>query len=359
MSAMLFESFDLGGTELQNRIVMAPMTRCRCIGNIPDDIVTEYYSQRASAGLIVTEGTSPSPNGLGYPRIPGMFNDTHVNAWKKVTASVHACGGKIFMQLMHSGRVSHALNLPDGAKVLAPSAIQLEGEIYTDAKGLQAHSMPSEMTSNEIAVTTQEYVQAAQYAIAAGFDGIELHSANGYLLEQFICPATNQRTDEYGGSVENRLRFPLQLAEAVAEAIGKQKTAIRVSPYGTFNSITLYDELDETYALYSQRLSELGLAYLHVVDHSSMGAPVVPDTIKATMRKNFKQAYILSGGYDLARAEEDLKTGKGDLVAFGKPFISNPDLIARLKSGATLAQPDFDTFYTPGEKGYTDYPAMA
>ena len=195
MSAMLFESFDLGGTELQNRIVMAPMTRCRCIGNIPDDIVTEYYSQRASAGLIVTEGTSPSPNGLGYPRIPGMFNDTHVNAWKKVTASVHACGGKIFMQLMHSGRVSHALNLPDGAKVLAPSAIQLEGEIYTDAKGLQAHSMPAEMTPDEIAVTTQEYVQAAQYAIAAGFDGIELHSANGYLLELIICPATTQRTD--------------------------------------------------------------------------------------------------------------------------------------------------------------------
>ena len=318
-----------------------------------------YYAQRAGAGLIIAEGTSPSPNGLGYPRIPGAFSEQQTTGWKKVTEAVHNEGGKIFLQFMHTGRVSHPLNLPAGAKVLAPSAIALEGEkMYTDQEGPQDYPTPSEMTAQEIKQTVQEYVQAAKNAIAAGFDGIELHGANGYLLEQFLSPATNQRTDEYGGNIENRMRFVLEVAEAVVAAIGKERTGIRVSPYGVFNGISIHDELDETYDLLSKKLSDLGLVYLHIVDHSAMGAPAVPESIKATMRKNFAQTFILSGGYDAKRAEADLQAGKGDLVAMARHWISNPDLMERFKSGAELAQPKYDLFYTPGPEGYSDYPVM-
>lgn len=359
MSKKIFEPYDLHGIQLKNRIVMAPMTRSRAIDNVPNDLIATYYAQRAGAGLIVTEGTSPSPNGLGYSRIPGAYSEEQTAGWKKVTEAVHEKGGKIFMQLMHTGRVAHPLNLPAGAKHLAPSPIALEGEkMYTDQQGPQEYPVPNEMTKEEIKQTVQEYAQAAKNAIAAGFDGVELHGANGYLLEQFLSPATNQRTDEYGGNVENRLRFVLEVAEAVVAAIGGERTGIRVSPYGVFNGISIHDELDETYDILSKKLSDLGLVYLHVVDHSSQGAPEVPDSIKTTMRENFAQTFILSGGYDAERAEADLQAGKGDLVAMGRPWISNPDLIERIEADVELAQPKYDLFYTPGPEGYTDYPVM-
>ena len=354
----LFVPVKIGPHELQNRMVMAPMTRSRAIGNVPNDLMAEYYGQRASAGLIVTEGTSPSPNGLGYPRIPGIYSQAQVDGWKKVTQAVHGGGAKIFLQLMHTGRVTHPLNLPEGARMMAPSAVAAAGEMYTDAAGMQPQPVPAEMTPADIAATQEEFVQAARNARAAGFDGIELHGANGYLLEQFLRPNSNLRTDAYGGSVENRCRFILDVAAATAEAIGKDRVGIRLSPFGVFNDMPQYDALESEYAYLTERLSEIGLLYLHIVDHSAMGAPQVPDSMKQTMRRLFRGAVILSGGYDAERAQRDIDAGKGDLVAVGRDFLANPDLPARWRSGAALNKPDYDTFYTPGPKGYIDYPTL-
>ena len=356
--SLLFSPTKLGPLALQNRLVMSPLTRNRATGNVPNDLMVEYYAQRASAGLIITEGTSPSPNGLGYPRIPGAFSAAQTAAWKKVTDAVHAKGAKIFLQLMHTGRIGHPLNLPAGATVLAPSAVAAAGEIYTDAGGMKPHATPKAMTEADLKTALGEYVQAAKNAVAAGFDGVELHGANGYLLEQFIRPNSNQRTDAYGGSIENRARFVLEVAKAVIAAIGKDKVGIRLSPYGAFNDMPPYPEMEADYAYLARQLNALGLAYVHLVDHSSMGAPAVPQSIKDTFRKEFKGALILSGGYDAARAEADLAAGKADLIAFGRPFLANPDLIKRWQSGAALNAPDPNTFYTPGPKGYTDYPAL-
>ena len=356
--SLLFSPTKLGPLALQNRLVMSPLTRNRASDNVPNDLMVEYYAQRASAGLIITEGTSPSPNGLGYPRIPGAFSAAQTAAWKKVTDAVHAKGAKIFLQLMHTGRIGHPLNLPAGATVLAPSAVAAAGEIYTDAGGMKPHATPKAMTEADLKTALGEYVQAAKNAVAAGFDGVELHGANGYLLEQFIRPNSNQRTDAYGGSIENRARFVLEVAKAVIAAIGKDKVGIRLSPYGAFNDMPPYPEMEADYAYLARQLNALGLAYVHLVDHSSMGAPAVPQSIKDTFRKEFKGALILSGGYDAARAEADLAAGKADLIAFGRPFLANPDLIKRWQSGAALNAPDPNTFYTPGPKGYTDYPAL-
>ena len=356
--ALLFSETTLGTLTLQNRLVMAPMTRNRATNNIPNDLMAQYYGQRASAGLIITEGTSPSPNGLGYPRIPGMFSAAQVAGWKRVTDAVHARGAKIFIQLMHCGRIGHILNLPAGARILAPSAVVAIGEMYTDAEGLKPHPVPLAMSDADIRAAIEEFAQAAKNALAAGFDGIELHSANGYLLEQFLRPNSNQRTDRYGGSIENRARFVLEVADAVTGAIGKDKVGIRLSPFGVFNDMPLYDAMEADYTYLAQQLNARGLVYIHLVDHSSMGAPPVPASMKATFRSVFKGALILSGGYDAARAESDLAAGRGDLIAVGKPFLANPDLVARWKIGAALNAPDMNTFYTPGPKGYIDYPEM-
>jgi N-ethylmaleimide reductase len=318
----------------------------------------EYYAQRAAAGLIITEGTSPSPNGLGYPRIPGIFSTAQVEGWKRITDAVHARGAKMFLQFMHCGRIAHPLNLPAGACVLAPSAVAAAGEIYTDAEGMKPHPVPQAMTEADIKTTIEEFVQAARNAVTAGFDGIELHSANGYLLEQFIRPNTNQRTDGYGGTIEKRARFVLEVAEAVIGAIGKDKVGIRLSPFGVFNDMPLNDTIEADYTYLAQQLNTLGLVYIHLVDHSSMGAPPVPDVMKATFRKLFKGALILSGGYDAVRAESDLNAGKCDLIAVGRPFLANPDLVTRWRTGEAVNAPDMATFYTPGPKGYTDYPAL-
>jgi N-ethylmaleimide reductase len=354
----LFSTYYLGNIQLKNRIVMAPMTRSRAINNIPHDLIAKYYEQRADAGLIITEGTAPSPNGLGYPRIPGIFNQEQIDGWKKVTDAVHRKNGKIFVQLMHTGRVSHIDNMPEGTKIIAPSPVKLEGEMYTDKNGMQAYPVPKEMTLEEIEHAQNEYVQAAKNAIEAGFDGVELHGANGYLIDQFINPTTNKRNDDFGGSIENRSRFAIEIAKKVSAEIGSEKTGIRFSPYGAASGMGIFDGLEDTYEYLAKKLGELKLAYIHIVDHSSMGAPKVTDSVKEKIRNAFGGTIILSGGYDKERAEKDLNENKGELVAFGKPFISNPDFVERIKKDAELSSPDFSTFYTPGEKGYTDYSLM-
>jgi N-ethylmaleimide reductase len=356
--SVLFSKASLGDLTLQNHLVMSPMTRNRAISNIPNELMAGYYAQRGTAGLIVTEGTAPSPNGLGYPRIPGIFSAEQIAGWKLVTAAVHAKGAKIFIQFMHCGRIAHPLNLPKGARVLGPSAVAAAGEMYTDAEGMKQNATPLAMTDADIKTTIEEFAQGAKNAVAAGFDGIELHGANGYLLEQFIRPNSNQRTDRYGGSIENRARFVLEVADAAIKAIGKDKVGIRLSPYGVFNDMPLYDTMEADYTYIAQLLNKLGLIYIHLVDHSSAGAPPVPELIKLMFRNTFKGKLILSGGYDAARAESDLAAGKCDLVGVGKPFLANPDLVARWKSGAAVNVPDINTFYTPGPKGYTDYPAL-
>ena len=357
--SFLFSKTQLGPLALQNRIVMAPLTRSRAIGNVPNELMAQYYSQRAAVGLIITEGTSPSPNGLGYARIPGIFSDAQIAGWKLTSSAAHAGGAKIFMQLMHCGRIAHPLNLPQGARILAPSAVADSGQMWTDAQGMQPEPEPQAMSEADIKLTIEEYAQAARNAVAAGFDGIELHGANGYLLEQFIRPNTNIRTDGYGGSIERRSRFVLEVADAAIKAIGKDKVGIRISPFGIFNNMPLYSQMEADYTYLAKQLNERGLLYIHLVDHSSMGAPQIPESMKATLRKMSHCALILSGGYDPVRAESDLKANKGDLIAVGKQVLANPDLPKRWQTGAPLNEPDVNTFYTPGPKGYTDYPSLA
>lgn len=353
----LFEPLQVGAIALKNRIVMSPMTRSRAIGNIPNDLMAEYYAQRADAGLIITEGTSPSSNGLGYARIPGIFNEEQIAGWKKVTSAVHSKGGKIVVQLMHTGRISHPANMSEGTTILAPSSVKPAGQMWTDTLQMQDFPEPKAMTLEEIEATKAEFVQAAKNAIIAGFDGVELHSANGYLLEQFLSPVSNVRTDEYGGNVENRARFVLEVARAVADAIGKDKTGIRLSPYGVASDMPHYPEIDETYKYLATELNTIGLAYVHIVDHSAIGAPTVPLEIKQAIRNLFQQTVILAGGHTKESAEAELQSGLADLEGFGRPFINNPDLVARFAQNQPLSGDlDMTTWYTPGEKGYTDYP---
>jgi N-ethylmaleimide reductase len=356
--SILYTPTTLGPIALQNHMVMAPMTRSRANGNIPNALMVEYYAQRSTVGLIITEGTSSSPNGLGYPRIPGIFSADQIDGWKAIVEAVHNKGGKIFLQLMHCGRISHPLNMPEGARMIAPSAVAASGEMYTDAEGLKPFPVPQAMSLEDIRVTVAEYAEAASNAVSAGFDGVELHGANGYLLEQFLRPNSNLRSDHYGGSLENRARFLLEVVDAVIGAIGRERVGIRLSPFGVFNDMPLYDDIEEEYTWLARQLNLLSPAYMHLVDHSSMGAPLVPDSMKATFRQEFKGTLILSGGYDAERAESDLAVGKCDLIGIGQLFIANPDLVERWKTGAPLNSPDTDTYYSPGAKGYTDYPAL-
>lgn len=355
----LLSPFTLGDVPLSNRSVMAPMTRCRAINNVPNDLMASYYSQRASAGLIITEGASPSRNGLGYARIPGLYSADQIAGWRTVTDAVHAKGGRIFVQMMHVGRIGSAHNLPEGGEIVAPSAIQAAGEIYTDQAGPQPHETPRAMTAEEVEAAIEEHVTAARNAITAGFDGVELHGANGYLIEQFLYPCSNQRDDQWGGSIDNRNRFALEVARRVSAAIGAGRVGIRLSPYSYYNDQKPFDETDAQYKALAEGLSEVGVAYIHIVDHSSLGAPAVPQSIKDLLRETFSGTIILSGGYDGPRAEADLKAGKGELVAFGRPFLANADLLERLQEDAPLNPPRFDLFYTPGAEGYTDYPLLS
>jgi N-ethylmaleimide reductase len=355
----LFTAARVGDIALKNRVVMAPLTRCRAIDNIPNDLMASYYQQRATAGLIITEGTSPSPNGLGYARIPGIFSPEQMFGWKKTTSAVHKSGGKIIVQLMHTGRISHQLNMAQDAAIIAPSAVKAAGQMWTDAKGLQDYPTPKAMTAEDIVLTQAEYVTAAKNAMEAGFDGVELHGANGYLLEEFLSPATNTRIDKYDGNIENRCRFVIEVASAVAAAIGKGKTGIRLSPYGVAGDMPNYPEIDATYDYLSKELNKLDIAYIHLVDHSAMGAPTVPVEIKKLIRKNFKNTLIICGGYDKDSAEADIESGLCDLVGFGRPFINNPDLVERLEFNHELSQNlKTESFYSADESGYTDYPVF-
>jgi len=359
----LFSTYTVGAVKLQNRVVMSPMTRSRATGNLPNSLMVAYYSQRSGAGLIITEGTSPSPNGLGYARIPGAFSAEQTTGWQQIAEAVHGGGARIFMQLMHCGRVGSKLNLPAAAELVAPSAITLANKIWTDSQGEQPYGQPREMTPKDIELAITEYALAAKNAVAAGLDGVEVHGANGYLINQFLDPGSNRRSDAYGGDAARRNRFALDVAAAVIAEIGADRVGIRLSPYGVFNEMSGdYSGSAEQYVALAAAAGGLGLAYLHLVDHSAMGAPKPePATVQAICQA-FRAAgggtVILSGGYDAERAEADLQSGAADLIAFGRPFIANPDLVARLQSGKELAVPDQTTFYSPGEAGYTDYPAL-
>jgi N-ethylmaleimide reductase len=347
----LFEPYSLGNLRLQNRIVMAPMTRSRAPGNVPNDLMAEYYGQRSSAGLIVTEGTAPSPNALGYARIPGNFSAAQAEAWRKITAAAHRGGAKIFMQLMHTGRVTHALNLPSGAEVVAPSAVAAGGQMWTDQSGLQQLPAPRALETREIAGVVEEYVAASRNAVAAGFDGIELHGANGYLIEQFLNVGTNRRTDDYGGSIDNRNRFAIEVAAGVARAIGADKTGIRLSPFNTFNDMVGdYPDIPRQYEALASAFGRLGLAYIHVVQYAKVGEPLV-----RAIKEAFGRTLIINGGLDRAKAEAAIDAGLADLAAFATAFLANPDLPRRLQERLPLNSPRPDTFYTPGPVGYTDY----
>ncbi|GAB3954791.1 alkene reductase [Spirosoma harenae] len=363
MAQKLFSEATLGALTLANHIVMAPMTRSRALGNIPNDMMAEYYAQRATAGLIITEGTSPSPNGLGYARIPGIYSAEQIEGWQKVTSAIHEKGSKVFVQLMHTGRIAHSANLPTGAEIVAPSSVAAAGNIWTDSDGMQDHVAPREMTKTDIETSIQEFVQAAKNAIAAGFDGIELHGANGYLIEQFLSARSNQRTDEYGGPVENRARFVLEIVTGAIAAIGADKIGIRLSPFGVAGDLAPHaEDTHDLYVYLTSQLNQLGIAYLHLVDHSGLGAPPVPAATVEAVREHFKGTLILCGSYNPERAEADLVSGKANLIAFGRPFIANPDLVERFETGAELAQLDPALLYAPGpkgfEQGYIDYPAL-
>lgn len=357
--SMIETEFQLGPFTLSNRLVMAPMTRCRAIGNVPNQLMAEYYGQRAGAGLIITEGTAPCQNGLGYARIPGIFTPEQVQGWKQVTNAVHERGGHIFAQLMHTGRVSHLANMPAGAEVLAPSGEACPGEIFTDVLGKQPHTIPRVMSLADIRQATQEFSRAAQNAVRAGFDGVEIHGASGYLIEQFLNANINHRSDQYGGTIPARNRFAIEVARAAAEAIGPPRVGIRLSPHGTFNWTGDYPELEAQYLELVAELSTLGLAYVHLVDHWGKSAPGLPNPFAQRLRGAFAGAFILSGTYTRDQSEADLLEGRADLIALGTPFIANPDLVIRFITGASLNLADTSTFYTPGPKGYTDYPALS
>jgi N-ethylmaleimide reductase len=343
---------DLGPLSLANRVVMAPMTRSRALGGVPNALMADYYAQRASAGLIITEGTAPSPDALGYARIPGLFSDAQIAGWRLVTDKVHAAGGRIIAQLMHVGRIAHEANLPAGARVVAPSAVTAKGQMWTDSAGLQPMATPIAMDAAQLETTRNEIVQAAKNAIAAGFDGVELHGANGYLLEQFLNPQSNQRDDEYGGSIAGRIRYVVEVVRATAAAIGADRVGIRLSPFNTFNDLSVYDETHDEYVALARELR--GIMYLHII---AFEAHAAARATAAAMKDLFGGPVILNGGLDRASADRALEEGRADLVSFGRPFIANPDLVRRLAEGLPQAPPNAATFYTPGPEGYTDYPA--
>ena len=352
----LTTAYNRNGLSLKNHIAMAPMTRSRATDNIPNDLMETYYAQRNGAGLIITEGTAPTPDALGYPRIPGIFNATQIAGWKKVTAAVHAGRSKIFIQFMHTGRIGHQYNLPAGATLVGASDIKAAGQIYTDVAGMQDHSTPVALTTEDIQTLIADHITAARNAIDARFDGIELHGANGYLIEQFLHPVINNRTDAYGGSIGARAALGVELAAKIAAAIGKEKVGFRISPYSTLGDLAAYDaeEVHATYSYLAQELSKIGIAYLHI----SMNTELQQKTLQS-IRENFKGTLILCNGFTPASAEEALQEGIADLIAFGRPFLANPDLVQRIATNATLNTPDFTTAFTPGAKGYTDYPTLA
>lgn len=348
----LLTPVKIGRYHLPNRVIMAPMTRSRADdAGVPGGLTATYYAQRAEAGLIITEGVFPSALGKGYVNTPGIETDEQVAAWQKITEAVHAKGGHIFMQLMHSGRISHPLLLPDGAQPVAPSAIKPAGQTWTK-EGPKDFVIPHALTIDEIKVVVEVYRQGTRRALEAGFDGVELHGASGYLPEQFLSSGSNQRTDEYGGSIQRRSHFILEVVEAMVDEVGSDRVGIKLSPEMNFNDIT-DDTPQETYAYLVEHLCEFKLAYLHVALFGS-------ETDYHTLLKPlFNGAYLIGGGLNKTSAEALLDEHKADATVFGSSFLANPDLVERFRQDAPLNEPDKATFYTPGEKGYTDYPTLS
>jgi len=348
----LFSEVQVGRYTLSNRMVMAPMTRSRSDdAGVPSELVASYYAQRASAGLIISEGVFPVAPGKGYVRTPGIETTQQVAAWKKVTDAVHARGGRIFMQLMHCGRVSHPSLLPEGARPQAPSAIKAAGQTYT-ATGLQDFVIPHALTIAEIAEVVEGYRQSARRAIEAGFDGVELHAASGYLPEQFLSTGSNQRDDQYGGAVENRIRFVLEVLTAMVSEVGSDRVGIKISPEMNFNDIVDANP-QETYTYLVNQLGDLKLAYLHV---ALFGAKF---DYHEALRPLFDGSYLIGSGQTKESAESLINEGKADAAVFGSTFLANPDLPERFRVGAELNTPDKDTFYAPGAEGYIDYPPLS
>lgn len=360
----LFENYSGKGLELKNRVVMAPMTRARNPNGIPNDLNALYYQQRTGAGLIITEGTAISPTSMGVLHVPGLFTKEQVEGWKLVTKAVHAEDTKIFTQLWHVGRVSHVSNQPDRQAPVGASAKQAaESSAWGyDEQGKESFviaSKPHPLTSGEVKQVVKDFANAAANAVEAGFDGVELHGANGYLIEQFLNPFINDRTDEYGGSLVNRSRFLLEAIDASIAEIGAEKVAIRLTPYGGLHELPHYDEIEETYAYLASELGKRGIVYIHLMDQKSRGSFALPDGFLKRFRANFNGIIILAGGMDKELSEKYIAEGLIDLAAFGEAFIANPDLTDRLKYGYELALPNRDLHYGGAAHGYTDYPVYA
>lgn len=348
----LFEPVTLGRLVLDNRIVMAPMTRSRAEpdSDMPNALMREYYTQRASAGLIITEGTHPNAEGKGYCRTPGLYTDAQQAAWADICDSVHQRGGKIVLQLMHCGRVAHPDNKAEGARTVAPSAIAAKGKIYTEG-GMQGFAEPEAMTEADIQQTIADYADATRRAYAAGFDGVELHCTSGYLPAQFLSTGSNQRDDRYGGSLENRLRFVLELLAAMAAVDGADRVGMRICPGNPFNDLH-DDDPAETFGALLEAVSPMGLAYLHVIR-----MPALQDNI-ALAKAHFDGPLMVNDSYSLDEAEQAIDGAAIAAVSFGRAFIANPDLPKRFKQGLPLTEINLSTLYTPGPEGYTDYPAV-
>ncbi len=354
----LFDTFRLGDLTLPNRIVMAPLTRNRAAaGFVPSELAPQYYSMRADAGLLITEASQISQQGQGYQDTPGIYTEAQIEGWKKVTDAVHAKGGRIFIQLWHVGRVSHTSLQPNGGAPVAPSALTAATKTFVN-NGFAETSAPRALELSEISGIVEDYRRAAANAIKAGFDGVEVHGANGYLIDQFLKDGANQRTDAYGGSIENRTRFLLEVVDAVIAEIGAARTGLRLSPVSPANGIS--DSNPQ--ALFNHVIEELEKrhpVYIHVVEGATGGPrDVAPDFSFEELRKRYSGAWMVNNGYDLALANSVLADGKADLVAFGKPFIANPDLVERLRRDAPLNEVDRDTLYGGGAKGYVDYPTL-
>ncbi|HZZ43209.1 MAG TPA: alkene reductase [Tepidisphaeraceae bacterium] len=359
----LFTELTVGPYKLPNRIIMAPMTRNRAgDGNVPRDLNATYYQQRASAGLIITEATQISHQGQGYPNTPGIYSEDQLAGWRKVTTAVHQHGGHIFAQLWHTGRTSHSFYQPGNSLPVAPSAIPMTSPVYVPGQGMVPHETPRALDLHEIPALIADYARAAKNAIRAGFDGVEIHAANGYLIDQFLRDGTNHRTDRYGGSVANRTRFAVEIATAVTDAIGPEHVGIRLSPSSTFNDMA--DSTPrETFGQVTEQLDRLHLAYLHVIaptpkdaKHGGASHDLIPVSF---FRPIFKNTLIANGGYTLDSAQSAIADGFTDAVAFGTSFLANPDLPHRLRTSSPLTPADPTTFYGGDERGYTDYPALS
>ncbi|RDH46162.1 alkene reductase [Zooshikella ganghwensis] len=357
----LLTPFQLGDITLPNRVIMAPLTRSRASqpGDIPNQLMVEYYRQRATSGLIITEASQISPQGKGYACTPGIYSDEQVEGWKAVTKAVHQEGGKIALQLWHVGRISNRILQPENQLPVAPSAIKAEGaRSYNLINGKLTRistDLPKALTVEEIKGIQADYVNAAINAMKAGFDMVELHAANGYLPDQFLAKNSNQRTDEYGGSIENRARFLLETADKMIEQFEPGKLGVRLSPMGTFNDID-DDEADEVALYVASELNKRKIAYLHLNEPTWANGQPYSNIFRDKLRQSFKGAIIVCGAYDRDRAEEVVTSGWADLVAFGRPYIANPDLVNRFKYNSELNEPDPDTFYGGDAKGYIDYP---